>query len=171
MSLKELPTDILCHLFSYLDKNSAPFVETCKKMSKLPHENGGYLSKIKLEGNTKESVFVKTYFNHCRTIERVYIEGRENPHQILVNFPKIINCYNCKLTEPFIPNNGNPCETEVLIFRQDFDVRTPFKTNWSLFPKLKVLILIVEETDLQSIQENEKIEEISVYINTKTYKR
>lgn len=170
MSLINLPTDILINLFSYLtDKENVQYTLANKSFYEAYKENGGFLSKIKLQKHTNKQKFTKTFYRHFHTIKDVYVEHQKNPHYNIINFPKIVKCSSCELTEPFLPNYGQPCETEILIFRNTKnDTTVHFKTNWSLFPKLKRVVLYVDSIDVSDVEVLKNlpyIDSISIYTN------
>lgn len=173
-NLLSLPTDILSNMFTYLEHSeSGSLVKTCKEMKNACKENGGFLRKISLTQNTKGNEYLQNYANHSRSIERVYLESQADPHLWIFRFPKLINCSSCELTEPFIPNGGRACETEILSFRNIDGPYVTFKTDWSLFPKLKRLVLYVNKIDfeLTELEALPHLDTIMIYTKEGTYKR
>lgn len=170
MILTNLPTDILINFFSFLsDKENLQYICASKSFYDAYKENGGVLTKIKLKKHTNRQKFTKNFYRHFQTIKDVYVEDQKDPHYNIINFPKIVKCSSCDLTEPFIPNHGQPCETETLIFRNTENKPTVhFKTDWSLFPNLKRVVLYVnsiDETDLEVLKKLPNIDSISIYTN------
>ena len=174
MALNNLPTDILAGMFQYLEvKESASLIETCSEWDSACKENGGYLRKIQLTPEINGNEYLQTYSRHARTIERVYVDNQTDPHHWIIRFPKLVNCAGCDLTEDFIPHGGKQCETEILTFRNigENSPKVLFKTDWSLFPKLRRLVLFVEEVDLTGLDKLKQLDTIVIYTANGTYKR
>lgn len=174
INILSLPTDILGDLFGYLKHSeSGNLIKSCKEMENACKENGGFLQKISLTQNTKGNDYLENYAKHARTIERVYVERQIDPHYWIVKFPRLVNCCECELTEPFIPNGGRPCETEILSFRNIGGPKVTFKTDWKLFPKLKRLVLYVNKIDfeLAELEALQGLDTIMIYTDMGAYKR
>ena len=170
----DLPDDILYGMFDMLETNeeTIALAKTTKTWHKLA-KNNGYLKKLRFTPNVNGKEYIKHYIENANTIDRVYVERQTDPHFWIFGFPRVVNCSECELTEDFIPNGGKPCKTEILIFRNMSERTAPtrFKTNWSLFPNLKRLVLYVAECDLAGLEKLEHLDTTYIRTDRGVYKR
>lgn len=168
-----LPNEILQSLFSWLPRNSDTIALncSCRQLNKLATENG-YIRKMCFNKNIDGNNWIKRYITHSRTIDNIYMESQKNPHYWIIDFPRMVNCSECELTEPFIPNGGYPCKTEILIFRNmSHKTRTNFQTNWSLFPNLRRLVIYVDECNINGLEKLINLDTAYIYTYNGVYKR
>lgn len=170
--LLNLPTEILQSLFQWFQSNqeSIALIKTCKEWKNIT-KNHGYIRKLSFPIQSGLN-WINTFCNHPNTIDRVYIYNQTDPHFWIFKFPRIVNCCDCNLTTPFIPNGGTPCDTETLIFRNMLDpYMTKFKTNWELFPKLRTLIIYVYDCDVDGLEKLKDLYTVAVYTYWGCYKK
>ena len=174
MSLLKLPTEILYNMFHFLETNreTIALVTTCRSWNNLGKQNG-YIRKMCMTPLKIGTNWISNFNAHNRCIDRVFVHLQDDPHFWIFRFPRIVNCYECHLSENFLPNGGRPCDTELLIFRtmnrKDRDTR--FETDWSLFPKLKRLVLYVDSANIDGLEKLENLETLVIYTNEGKYIR
>ena len=154
-------------MFGWLETNeeTIALAETCKRWWAIANSYG-YIRKLKMTPHTDGNKYISLYNANVRTINSVYVENQPNPHDWIFVFPRMVNCSECELAKQFIPNGGKPCKTELLVFRNlhTKTASTTFKTNWALFPKLRRLVLYVEECDLTGLENLKHLD--TTYIRT-----
>jgi hypothetical protein len=146
MFLNEMPEDMIMYIFLFLpsNKDTLNTMKTCKELYRIGMKNG-FLKTISLRPDNCDR-FLKNIY----TIDTATIEDQKDPQSWIFRFPRQVICKRCTLTGPFIPNNVT--NTEVL----DFKVHTSrrmFRTDWSLFPKLRVLTMKVYDIDVTGLDE------------------
>ena len=166
MTLKNLPSDLISHIASFIDnKTNTQLSRSCKELN-----NHGYSVSITSESFPYMMTFIRNFCKHQYSIKKTVIKYIDDPQLWLPSFTEHIEFLHCVIPSyinPPLASKSHQTKYLKITDYHRYTRKTVVRINWGCFPNLEELELYVYDIDLTGIENCTKLNKrkIDTYIN------